>query len=85
MTSSLAPILLVLLSGALLSIQSPINATLARAMGSSVNGALVSFLVGTVALVSVVTVAWLMLLSPRIGRTRYHLVPTGRECCEQCS
>ncbi|MBX7119882.1 MAG: DMT family transporter [Gemmatimonadaceae bacterium] len=51
MTSSLAPILLVLLSGALLSIQSPINATLARAMGSSVNGALVSFLVGTVALV----------------------------------
>lgn len=50
MTPSLLPILLVLVSGALLSIQAPVNANLARAMGSSINAALASFLVGTVAL-----------------------------------
>ena len=38
----------VLVAGALLAIQSPINAMLGRALGSSVNAALVSFLVGTV-------------------------------------
>jgi bacterial/archaeal transporter family-2 protein len=37
----------------LIAVQGPINATLARAIGSSVNAALVSFLVGTLALVAV--------------------------------
>ncbi|MBC7842855.1 MAG: DMT family transporter [Gemmatimonadaceae bacterium] len=43
----------ILLGGALLSIQSPLNAQLAKAVGSPINAALVSFLVGTVALLTV--------------------------------
>lgn len=41
---------LILCAGTLIAIQGPINATLMRAVGSSVNAALISFLVGTVAL-----------------------------------
>ena len=40
----------ILIGGVLLAIQSPLNAQLAKALGSPVNAALVSFLVGTVAL-----------------------------------
>lgn len=40
----------VLLGGALIAIQGPINATLGRALGSSVNASFISFLVGTIAL-----------------------------------
>lgn len=40
-------------AGTLIAIQGPINATLARGIGSPVNAALVSFLVGTLALVAV--------------------------------
>lgn len=40
----------ILLGGVLLSIQSPLNAQLGRAVGSPVNAALISFLVGTAAL-----------------------------------
>jgi bacterial/archaeal transporter family-2 protein len=43
----------ILLGGALLSIQSPLNAMLGRAVGSPVNAALISFLVGTGALIVV--------------------------------
>lgn len=48
-TNSLS-IATVLLGGVLIAIQGPINATLGRALGSSVNASLVSFLVGTIAL-----------------------------------
>jgi transporter family-2 protein len=48
--------LLVLLSGSLLSVQAPLNATLSRAVGGPVNAALVSFVVGTLALTGVATV-----------------------------
>jgi bacterial/archaeal transporter family-2 protein len=48
--------LLILLGGALLSIQSPLNAQLGKAVGSPINAALISFLVGTVALIVVATV-----------------------------
>ena len=41
---------LILLGGALLSVQAPLNAMLGRAVGSPVNAALISFLVGTAAL-----------------------------------
>lgn len=41
---------LVLLGGVLLSVQAPLNAMLGRAVGSPVNAALISFLVGTAAL-----------------------------------
>lgn len=50
MSTPVVAALLVLLSGALLAVQAPLNATLSRAVGSPVNAALVSFLVGTVAL-----------------------------------
>jgi bacterial/archaeal transporter family-2 protein len=40
----------ILLGGALLSIQAPLNAQLAKALGSPINAALTSFLVGTCAL-----------------------------------
>jgi transporter family-2 protein len=40
-------------AGALVALQAPTNATLARAVGSPVNAALVSFAIGTVALVAV--------------------------------
>ena len=49
-------LLIVLLSGAVLAIQAPLNATLSRAIGGPVNAALASFLVGTVALAAVVLV-----------------------------
>lgn len=54
MTQFYASIATVLLGGALIAIQGPINATLGKAIGSSVNAALVSFLVGTLALAIVV-------------------------------
>lgn len=47
--SSLA-VLVILIGGALLSIQAPINTTLGRAVGSPVNAAFVSFVIGAVAL-----------------------------------
>ncbi len=46
----------ILLGGALLAIQSPLNAQLGKAVGSPVNAALVSFLVGSVALIIVAAV-----------------------------
>lgn len=49
-------LLIVLLSGALLAVQAPLNATLSRAIGGPVNAALASFLVGTLALAAVVLV-----------------------------
>ena len=49
------PILLVLFGGAMIALQAPTNAILAKAGGSPVLAALISFAVGTVAL----TVAWL--------------------------
>jgi transporter family-2 protein len=48
--------LLVLLSGSLLSVQAPLNAALSRATGGPVNAALISFMVGTLALVVVAAV-----------------------------
>ena len=53
MQSIYLPTALMLLGGVLLSIQSPLNAMLGRAVGSPVNAALISFLVGT-AMLSVV-------------------------------
>jgi len=51
MASSVAvSFLVILVGGAMIAVQGPINATLARAVGSPVNAALTSFLVGTVAL-----------------------------------
>ena len=49
----LLPILLVLFGGAMISIQAPTNAMLAKAGGSPVLAALISFGVGTVALLAV--------------------------------
>ncbi|MFC0676738.1 DMT family transporter [Lysobacter korlensis] len=49
------PILLVLLAGAMIALQAPTNVMLARAGGSPVLAALISFAVGTAALL----VAWL--------------------------
>ena len=57
----------ILLGGVLLSVQSPLNAQLAKAVGSSVNAALISFLVGTVALVAV---AVAQRVAPDGGATR---------------
>lgn len=51
----LLPILLVLFAGGMIAIQAPTNAMLSRAGGSPVLAALISFAVGTVALL----VAWL--------------------------
>jgi transporter family-2 protein len=52
MTSSASvAFVVVLLGGAMIAVQGPINATLGRAVGSPVNAALISFLVGTLALV----------------------------------
>ena len=47
------PILLVFIAGAMVAIQAPTNAILARAGGSPVLAALISFAVGTAALLSV--------------------------------
>lgn len=51
----LIPILLVFIAGALVALQAPTNAMLARAGGSAVLAALISFTVGTIALFG----AWL--------------------------
>jgi transporter family-2 protein len=51
----LLPILLVLFGGAMIAVQAPTNAILAKAGGSPVLAALISFLVGTVGLL----VVWL--------------------------
>lgn len=48
---------LVLIAGSMTAMQAPTNALLARAMGSPVSAALVSFLVGTVALLLIVLIA----------------------------
>ena len=49
----LVPILLVFLAGAMIAIQAPTNAMLAKAGGSPILAALISFSVGTVALLAV--------------------------------
>lgn len=51
----LVPILLVFIAGAMIAIQAPTNAMLAKAGGSPVLAALISFAVGTVALL----IAWI--------------------------
>ena len=56
----LLPVLLVLAAGGMISLQAPTNAILARAGGSPVLAALISFAVGTVALL----VVWLA-MGPR--------------------
>jgi transporter family-2 protein len=53
-TISTTSIAVILVGGAMISLQGPINATLGRATGSPVNAALISFLVGTLALALVV-------------------------------
>jgi transporter family-2 protein len=55
MNPALLPILLVLGAGGLIAVQAPTNAMLARAGGSPVLAALISFAVGTIALLA----AWL--------------------------
>src|SRR5919106_4822673 len=50
MTPAVLPILLVLFAGGMIALQAPTNAILARAGGSPVLAALISFAVGTVAL-----------------------------------
>ncbi|MBA3576682.1 MAG: DMT family transporter [Sphingomonas sp.] len=52
----LIPILLVFIAGAMVALQAPTNSMLAKAGGSPVLAALISFTVGTIALLSV----WLM-------------------------
>lgn len=52
----LIPIVLVFIAGALVALQAPTNALLARAGGSAILAALISFSVGTTALLG----AWLM-------------------------
>jgi transporter family-2 protein len=54
--AALLPILLVLTAGGMLALQAPTNAMLARAGGSPVLAALISFAVGTIALLA----AWLV-------------------------
>lgn len=51
----LVPILLVFIAGAMVALQAPTNAILAKAGGSPVLAALISFIVGTIALF----IAWL--------------------------
>ena len=57
----------ILLGGALLSIQAPLNAQLGKAVGSPINAALISFLVGTLALIVVATV---QRSAPNVAATR---------------
>lgn len=52
MTASLSYVLLALLGGVLIAVQAPTNALLARASGSPVLAALISFVVGTAALLA---------------------------------
>ena len=54
--AALLPVLLVLFAGGMIAMQAPTNAMLARAGGSPVLAALISFAVGTVALLAV----WLL-------------------------
>lgn len=56
MSQATIPILIILLAGGLIAVQGPINATLGRAVGSPVNAALLSFLVGLLALTVVAAV-----------------------------
>jgi bacterial/archaeal transporter family-2 protein len=58
LSSSLLPILAILVAGSLPALQSPMNATLGRAVGSPLLAALVSFLVGTLLLVVAVGLQW---------------------------
>ncbi len=53
MTNASVSIAVILAGGAMIALQGPINATLGRAVGSPVNAALISFIVGTVALAAV--------------------------------
>jgi bacterial/archaeal transporter family-2 protein len=56
MTNTSVSFAVIIAGGAMISLQGPINATLGRAVGSPVNAALISFLVGTVALTIVASV-----------------------------
>lgn len=56
MPVSTLSIIVILLGGAMISLQGPLNATLSRAVGSPVNAALISFLVGTGGLAVVASV-----------------------------
>ena len=66
----LVPILLVFLAGGMVAVQAPTNAMLARAGGSALLAALISFSVGTVALL----LAWLA-SSNRPGTAAFAQVP----------
>lgn len=52
-SAALLPVLLVLMAGGLIAIQAPTNAILARAGGSPILAALISFVVGTIGLLLV--------------------------------
>lgn len=67
MSAPVLAALIVLLSGTLLSVQAPLNAALSRAVGSPVNAALISFLVGTLALS---VVAGAMRAEPNLSAVR---------------
>jgi transporter family-2 protein len=67
MTVPFLAVWLVLISGALLAVQAPLNATLSRAVGSPVNAALLSFLVGSLALA---LVAALLRAAPTLSAVR---------------
>jgi len=62
-----AAMALVTLAGAATALQAPINARLATAVGSAVNAALVSFLVGSVALIGL---ALILQVRPDMAATR---------------
>jgi transporter family-2 protein len=67
---TLVPMLLVLLAGGLIALQAPTNAILAKAGGSPVLAALISFAVGTLALL----VVWLV-SGNRPGASAFARVP----------
>ena len=62
-----ASMLIVTLAGAATALQAPINARLATAVGSAVNAALVSFAVGTIALIGL---ALVLQVRPDMAATR---------------
>ncbi|MBN8551262.1 MAG: DMT family transporter [Caulobacterales bacterium] len=62
-----ATMLIITLAGAATALQAPINARLATAVGSAVNAALVSFAVGTVALIGL---ALVLQVKPDLAATR---------------
>ncbi|HRH19652.1 MAG TPA: DMT family transporter [Brevundimonas sp.] len=62
-----AIMIIVALAGAATALQAPINARLATAVGSAVNAALVSFAVGTVALIGL---ALVLQVKPDLAATR---------------